>query len=54
MPDGDRMPPHYHPTFEHVLVKDGTLLMGMGGRFDTRQTPALAVVIQVNEGIVVL
>src|SRR5687767_4268257 len=26
MPDGYRLPPHFHPGYEHVEVKEGTLL----------------------------
>jgi quercetin dioxygenase-like cupin family protein len=43
MPDGYRLPPHFHPSFEHVEVKEGTLLAGMGDRLDPRQTRALTV-----------
>jgi len=42
MPDGYRFPPHYHPSYEHVEVKEGTLLAGMGDRLDPKQTRALA------------
>src|SRR6478609_5939503 len=41
MPDGYRLPPHYHPSYEHVEVKEGTLLVGMGDRLDPKQTLAL-------------
>jgi quercetin dioxygenase-like cupin family protein len=34
MPDGYRLPPHYHPANEHVNVLSGTFLVGMGERFD--------------------
>lgn len=34
MPDGYRIPPHYHPAVEHVTVMEGTLKVGMGERFD--------------------
>jgi quercetin dioxygenase-like cupin family protein len=43
MPDGYRLPPHYHPHYEHVVVKEGTLLAGMGDRLDPKQTRALTV-----------
>jgi quercetin dioxygenase-like cupin family protein len=43
MPDGYRMPPHFHPTDERVEVKQGTLLVGMGDRLDARKTLPLAV-----------
>jgi quercetin dioxygenase-like cupin family protein len=41
MPDGYRMPPHFHPTDERVEVKQGTLLVGMGDRLDLGKTMAL-------------
>jgi quercetin dioxygenase-like cupin family protein len=41
MPDGYRMPPHFHPTDERVEVKQGTLLVGMGDRLDVGKTMAL-------------
>jgi quercetin dioxygenase-like cupin family protein len=37
LPDGFTIPPHFHPTDEHVTVISGTLLLGMG---DTVRTPA--------------
>jgi quercetin dioxygenase-like cupin family protein len=43
MPDGYRMPPHFHPTDERVEVKQGTLLVGMGDRLDAKKTLPLAV-----------
>jgi quercetin dioxygenase-like cupin family protein len=42
MPDGYRLPPHYHPSYEHVEVKEGTLLAGMGDQLDPKQTRPLA------------
>jgi quercetin dioxygenase-like cupin family protein len=42
MPDGYRMPPHFHPTDERVEVKQGTLLVGTGDRLDADNTLALA------------
>jgi quercetin dioxygenase-like cupin family protein len=42
MPDGYRMPPHFHPTHERVEVKQGTLLVGMGDRFDAKKTLPLS------------
>ncbi len=41
MPDGYRIPPHFHPGYEHVEVKQGTLLAGMGDRVDPKRTRAL-------------
>lgn len=34
LPDGYRIPPHYHPATEHVTVLRGTFKVGMGERFD--------------------
>jgi quercetin dioxygenase-like cupin family protein len=42
MPNGYRIPPHSHPSDEHVEVKEGTLLVGMGDRLDPKRTQALA------------
>ena len=33
-PDGFRIPPHWHPTDEHVVVVAGTLMAGMGNKAD--------------------
>jgi quercetin dioxygenase-like cupin family protein len=43
MPDGYRIPPHFHPTHEHVEVREGTLLVGVGDTLDSRQALALTV-----------
>jgi quercetin dioxygenase-like cupin family protein len=29
-----RIPPHWHPTDEHITVLSGTIVVGMGERFD--------------------
>jgi quercetin dioxygenase-like cupin family protein len=42
MPDGYRLPPHSHPGYEHVEVRKGTLLAGIGDKIDPKQTHALA------------
>ncbi len=34
MPNGYKIPPHFHPTDEVVEVKEGTFLVGMGDTFD--------------------
>lgn len=34
MPSGYQVAPHFHPTDEVVEVKKGTLLVGMGDKFD--------------------
>ena len=41
MPDGYRLPPHFHPSYEHVQVRQGTLLVGTGDVLDPRRTQAL-------------
>jgi mannose-6-phosphate isomerase-like protein (cupin superfamily) len=33
MPDGFRIPPHWHPADEHVTVVQGTFVMGLGETF---------------------
>lgn len=43
MPNGYRIPPHSHPSYEHVEVREGTLLVGMGDQIDPAQTRALTV-----------
>jgi quercetin dioxygenase-like cupin family protein len=43
MPNGYRIPPHFHPSYEHVEVKEGTLLVGIGDVLDQKRTQALAV-----------
>ncbi len=42
MPDGYRIPPHHHPSDEHVEIHEGTLLVGGGDRLDPKLTQALA------------
>src|SRR5918998_1746914 len=34
LPDGYRVPPHWHPTNERIIVLQGTFGMGLGERFD--------------------
>ncbi len=43
MPDGYRMPPHFHPADEHVEVKQGTFLVGTGDKFDLKKTMPMVV-----------
>jgi quercetin dioxygenase-like cupin family protein len=38
MPDGYRVPPHWHPTDENVTVLKGALLVGKGDKFDPAAT----------------
>ncbi len=37
MPNGYKIPPHFHPTDESVSVKHGTFMVGMGDKFDASQ-----------------
>ena len=41
MPNGYRLPPHFHPSHEHVEVREGTLLVGVGDVLDPNRTQAL-------------
>lgn len=34
LPDGYKVPPHWHPSDENVTVLKGTLLVGKGAKFD--------------------
>ncbi len=40
-PDGYIIPPHFHPTDEHVTVIQGTFLVGMGDKADFAAAKAL-------------
>jgi quercetin dioxygenase-like cupin family protein len=40
--DGYRIPPHTHPTDEHVMVVSGTFRVGMGTTFDAKAMMALS------------
>jgi quercetin dioxygenase-like cupin family protein len=42
MPDGYKIPPHFHPADEHVVVLQGTFNMGMGDKFDQNAGKPLA------------
>ena len=41
MPDGYKIPPHFHPDMEHVTVVSGALKVGMSDRFDEGQMKTL-------------
>lgn len=41
MPNGYRIPPHFHPGTVYVKVREGTLLVGMGDELDAEQAQAL-------------
>lgn len=38
LPDGFRIPPHFHSQVEHVSVVSGTFNIGMGEKFDQTTT----------------
>lgn len=35
IPDGYKVAPHWHPTDENIIVLSGTLMMGLGDKFDS-------------------
>jgi quercetin dioxygenase-like cupin family protein len=35
LPDGYKVPPHWHPTDERIVILQGTMGMGIGEKFDT-------------------
>src|SRR3989442_5267748 len=41
MPAGYKLPPHFHPTDEHVTVIHGTFLVGMGDKLDVAHASPL-------------
>jgi hypothetical protein len=41
LPDGFKIPPHWHPKVEHVTVISGTFNLGMGEKFDQTATRAM-------------
>jgi hypothetical protein len=41
LPDGYKVPPHWHPTDENITVLQGTLLVGNGERFDPAMVEAM-------------
>lgn len=34
LPDGYKVPPHWHPTDENVTILQGTMMIGTGEKFD--------------------
>ncbi len=42
LPDGYKVPPHWHPTDENVTVIKGTFLIGKGEKFDLEKTQELS------------
>jgi hypothetical protein len=41
LPDGFRIPPHWHPGVERVTILSGTFHLGHGERFDKAAAPAM-------------
>lgn len=41
LPAGYKIPPHWHPTDEHVTVISGTLALGMGDVIDPKKSKTL-------------
>ncbi|HJZ53816.1 MAG TPA: cupin domain-containing protein [Gemmataceae bacterium] len=41
LPDGYRVPPHWHPADENITVLQGTLLVGEGEKLDPSKTEEL-------------
>jgi quercetin dioxygenase-like cupin family protein len=41
LPKGYRIPPHFHPTDEHLTIIKGTFLVGMGDKIDPKKTMTL-------------
>jgi mannose-6-phosphate isomerase-like protein (cupin superfamily) len=41
MPDGYKIPAHWHPATEHVTIISGTLHLGMGSEWDETKATAL-------------
>jgi quercetin dioxygenase-like cupin family protein len=42
MPNRYRVPPHFHPSYEHLEVREGTLLLGIGDELNPTRTRMLA------------
>ena len=42
MPAGYRIPPHWHPTAEHLTVVSGQVGLGMGDKFDAATMKTLS------------
>jgi quercetin dioxygenase-like cupin family protein len=40
-PNGYIVPPHFHPTDEHLTIIQGTFLVGMGDKVDTKSAMVL-------------
>jgi quercetin dioxygenase-like cupin family protein len=42
LPANYRIPPHWHPTDEHVTIRSGTFYVGMGDALDKTKTKPMA------------
>ena len=42
MPNGYRIPPHFHPGSVYLEIREGTLLVGMGDELDPKRAQTLA------------
>ena len=42
LPDNYKIPPHFHPTDEHITVISGTFKMGLGKNFDEKAMRPMA------------
>ncbi len=42
MPNGYKVPPHWHPTTEQITVLSGTFVVGMGDKWDPTMMTAVA------------
>jgi quercetin dioxygenase-like cupin family protein len=42
MPDSYTLPPHTNPAREHVVIKDGSLRVGLGSKIDRKKSFVLA------------
>lgn len=40
-PNGYKIPPHWHPTDEHVVVLQGTIMIGVGEKFSATGAKAM-------------
>jgi quercetin dioxygenase-like cupin family protein len=52
LPDGYKVPPHWHPVDENVTVLQGTLLVGTGEKFDAsklKEVPAGSFMVMPKE-----
>jgi quercetin dioxygenase-like cupin family protein len=41
LPPNYRVPPHYHSTLERSTIMSGTLMIGMGDKFDMQKTSVM-------------